>query len=428
MAYQVLGDGPLDLLYFYGLGSHVDMQWDYPPLADLLSQMASHMRLILLDRRGSGASDAIPVNSMPTWEEWTQDIAAVLDAAPSREPAIFAQADAGPIAMLFAATRPERVRALVLADTSARFVESDDYPIGLPSGVVDMMVEIIARLWGTTELIRLGPSGEDEAFVRWAAKLSRAAATPRTAAAQFRYIYGNVDVRSALPLIQAPTLVLHHRDNLFLPPEHGRYLVDHIAGARFVELPGAAAQLSPADSPIWFGEVAEFLTGERPSIDVERILTTILVTDIVGSTERAATMGDRRWKDLLNAHDVIVREQLRRFHGIEIKMTGDGFLASFDGPGRAIRCIRAIARSSRELGIELRAGLHTGECEMRGKDLSGLAVHIAARLAAIADPGETLLSSTVKDLVAGSDLGFTDRGQHELKGVPGTWHLFSEAR
>jgi len=427
VAYQVMGAGPLHLLYYYGLGTHIDVKWEYPPLADLLVQMASYTRLILFDRRGTGASDGVPRDAMPTWEEWADDIRAVIDAAGSPRPAIFAQADAGPIAMLFAAMRPERVRALILADTSARYLADDDYPIGLRPQMIEAIVEGIGRMWGTPDLVRLGASGGDEAFVQFAAKLSRAAATPRTAAAQLRYIYGNVDVRGVLSLIQVPTLVLHHRANQLVPVEHGRYLAEHIAGAKLVELPGDAAQLSPADSQLWFGEVAEFLTGERPPLDIDRVLTTVLVTDIVGSTKQVAAVGDQHWRSVLNDHDRAVRDQLRRFHGHEIKMTGDGVLASFDGPARAIRCVRAITESVRGLGIELRSGLHTGECDVRGQDLSGLAVHIAARIAALAGPGQTLVSNTVKDLVAGSGIALDERGPHELRGVPGTWQLYSVA-
>src|ERR1700730_930201 len=289
VAYQVLGAGPFHLLYFYGLGSHIDLQWDYPPLAELLRHMASFSRLILFDRRGTGASDAVPRNAMPTWEEWADDIRAVLDAAGAPRPAIVAQADAGPIAILFAAMRPHRVRALVLADTSARFVAGDDYPIGLSPRRIESIVEGIGRMWGRDDLIRI--AGGDAEFVRWAAKLTRAAATPRAAAEQFRYIYGSVDVRSALPLIQVPTLVLHHSGNAFVPVEHGRYLADHIEVAKFVALPGDAAQLTTADSAVWLAEAEEFLTGERPPAEVERILTTGDLTDLVGATERGAPKG-----------------------------------------------------------------------------------------------------------------------------------------
>jgi class 3 adenylate cyclase len=248
--------------------------------------------------------------------------------------------------------------------------------------------------------------------------------TPRTAAAQYDYILRSLDVRAALPLIEVPTLVLHVRESLFVPIEHGRYLAEHIKGARFLELPGGDLGISPGLSRI-AGEAAEFLTGKRPLTEVDRILTTVLFTDIVGSTARAATLGDHSWRSLLDAHDRAVREQLRHFRGREVNTTGDGFLASFDGPARAIRCAQAIGETTGKLGIEPRMGLHTGECEIRGDDLGGLAVHIAARVGALATPGEVLVSGTVKDLVVGSGIAFADRGEHALKGVPGVWKLFA---
>ena len=266
---------------------------------------------------------------------------------------------------------------------------------------------------------------DDAEFVRHLARQFRSAATPRAAAAQFDYIWRSLDVRQALPLIQAPTLILHVRDNVLTPIEHGRYLADHIAGATFVELPGRDfAVVSNGDHVI--DEVAEFLTGERPEVEIERILTTVLFTDIAGSTKQAASLGDRRWRALLDAHDQAVRDQLRRFRGTEINTTGDGFVACFDGPARAIRCTAGNRRAAvGTLGIELRAGLHTGECEVRGDDLAGLSVHIAARVGGLAAPGEILVSATVKDLVVGSGIQFTPRGEHELRGVPGNWKLYA---
>ena len=263
---------------------------------------------------------------------------------------------------------------------------------------------------------------DDAEYVRLVSKMVRSSATPRTAAAQYDYILRSLDVRDALPLIQAPTLVLQVTESPFLSVAQGRYLADHIKGATFIELPGGI--LTMADNPV-LDEVAEFLTGERPEVEVERILTTVLFTDIVGSTAQAASLGDERWHSLLDAHDRAVREQLRRFRGREINTTGDGFVASFDGPARGIRCAKAVIESTRKLGVQLRVGLHTGECEVRGDDLAGLAVHIAARVGALAAPREVLVSSTVRDLVVGSGLEFADRGEHELKGVPGFWKLFA---
>ena len=423
VAYQVVGEGPHDLCYFFG-ASHIDLRWDHPLAAEFFQTLASFSRLILLDRRGTGASDAVPNNAVPTWEEWTEDLRAVFDAIDSRQTAIFAEFDGGPIAMLFAAMHPNRVRALVLANTTARFRVEDDYPIGWPNEACDAYAESIRRTWGTPQVSEaLFPSRRGDAELsRWVAKALRGAMTPGSAEAQFRN-FVNVDVRSALPLIRVPTLVLHSRGNLQVPYTHGRYVADHIANARFVELATGDAFTFGSRSAIQ--EVGEFLTGDRPVVEVDRILTTMLFTDIVGSTELAASLGDQAWRSLLDAHDRTVRDHLRRYRGNEIKTTGDGFLASFDGPAQAIRCALTMAEATRALGIELHLGLHTGECEVRGDDLFGLAVHIAARIASLTAPGELLVSGTVKDLVAGSRIEFMDRGEHELRGVPGNWRLFS---
>src|SRR5436190_7664074 len=375
VAYQVIGEGPLDLLYSYGMGSHIELAWESQAYAEFYNRLASFSRLIMLDRRGSGASDGFPRAAIPTWEEWSEDIVAVLGAAGSKRAAVLAVMDSGPIAVLLAAMHPELVSALVLLNTTSRYIEADDYPIGASPDAVDALVQIITAGWGTDELTRVAnPSmAQDQEWVRFTSRCIRSSATPRTAAAQYDYILRN-DVRQALALIQAPTLVLHVKENALVPVAHGRYLAEHIPGANFVELPGGDSTSTP-ELYVVADEVAEFLTGERPSVQIERILTTVVFTDIIESTARAATMGDRRWHALLDTHDRMVRDHLRRFRGKEIKTTGDGVLASFDGPARAIRCARSIIDAARELGIEVRVGLHTGECEIRGDDLGGLAVH-----------------------------------------------------
>ena len=422
VAYQVFGDGPIDLLYAYGLGSHLDLMWEVPLTREVLTRLASFSRVIAFDRRGMGASDPVSLGAMPTWEEWTEDMVAVLDVVGSKRTAILASIEAGPIAVMFAAMHPELVSALVLHNTSARYLVADDYPFGVAEEGLDLLVGLTAEAWGTVDLMRLAdPNVGDEEHYRLAAQEMRASATPRTAAAMYDYLCRNMDVREALPLIHAPTLVLHAVDWPFLSSEHGRYLADHIDGARFVELSGVGGALDPAIAD----EVAEFLTGERPAVEIERILTTVLFTDIIGSTAKAASLGDQRWRALLDSHDKTVRAQLHRLRGHEINTTGDGFVASFDGPARAIRCAQAITEATGRLGIELRIGLHTGECEVRGDDLGGLAVHVAARVGALATSGEILVSGMVKDLVAGSGIEFTERGEHELKGVPGSWRLFA---
>jgi class 3 adenylate cyclase len=350
-------------------------------------------------------------------------MAAVLDAAGSARAAILATVETGPIAILYAAMHPERVSALVLVNTAARFIAADDYPIGAPPEDLDAWVELVSATWGTPEFLSVCNPSADAEFLALTAQVLRASATPRTAAAQYKHVLRN-DAREALPLIQVPTLVLNVKEQPLTPPKYGRYLADHIAGATFVELPGADLSFTAANLVI-ADEVAEFLTGERPVTEVDRILTTVLFTDIVGSTEHVASVGDERWRSLLDAHDRIVREEIRRFRGREINTTGDGFVVSFDGTARAIRCAQSVVERAGKLGIDVRTGLHTGECEIRGHDLGGLAVHIAARIGSLARPGEVLISATVKDLVSGSGIDFEDRGEHMLRGAPGTWYLFA---
>ena len=427
VAYQVLGEGPSDLLFFNGLGSNVEMAWEDPDIADFLRRLASLRRLIFLDRRGTGASDGVPRNAIPTWEEWTEDIESVLNAVGSEQTSILATVDAGPIAILYAAAHPERVDSLVLCNTTARYLVADDYPIGFTPEALDFVIEFLRTHWGTPEFLSLaGAAGPEEDPVRRdaLARLFRSSVTPRTAAAQYDYLLRNLDVRPVLPLLRAPTLVLSADNPSFLPMAHGRYVAEHIEGSKFVALPGDD-MLIFSQQDLIFDEVAEFLTGTRPVTDIDRVLVSVLFTDIVGSTERAASLGDQRWRSLLDRHDQIVREQLRIFRGREVNTTGDGFVASFDGPARAIRCGQVIIDATRALGIELRMGLHTGECEVRGNDLGGLAVHIAARVGSLASPSEVLVSGTVKDLVVGSGIEFNDRGEHVLKGVPGNWKLYA---
>jgi class 3 adenylate cyclase len=427
VAYRVVGDGPFDVLYFYGLGSHVDMHLDDARGDPFLDALPSFSRLIFFDRRGTGASDHLARNAMPAWEEWAEDLRVVLDAAGSDRTAICAMLDAGPIAIMFATLQPERVSALILANTSPRYLKADDYPIGMSQARVDAVVETTASLWGTEEFITVvNPGADDAELARSRAREMRASATPRNAAAQLRYILENVDVRSVLPLIQAPTLVLQSHNPL-IRVDHGRYLADHIPGAQFVEVPGHGIAFDVRGSALVLDEITEFLTGERPAVDIDRVLTTVLFTDIVASTEHLTSLGDRRWSATLDAHERAVREQLRRFRGREINTTGDGFTACFDGPGRAIACATSITQAAHALGIEVRAGLHTGECEIRGDDLAGLTVHVAARIEPLAAPGEVLVSTTVKDLVAGSGIEFVDKGEHQLKGIPTTWRLFAVA-
>jgi class 3 adenylate cyclase len=426
VAYQVTGDGPEDLIVCHALGWQLDLAWQVPFGSEFLGRLRRERRVIEFDRRGSGLSDPVPLNAIPTWEEMTEDLTAVLDAVGSERTAVMGFLETGPIALLFAAMHPERVSHLVLMHTTARYMAADDYPIGASPEEIDFLVDLLATSWGTEDFVRLvQPSdADDPAAIAAYARMYRASATPRSAAAQYNYVLRNIDVRRFLPVIQAPTLVLHSPDVPLTTMEHARYLAEHLPRATLIELSGADP--SPGEMETTTSDIIEFLTGERP-VETNRVLTTILFTDIVGSTERAASVGDQSWRSTLDAHDRAVREQLRRFKGKEVNTTGDGFVVSFDGPARAIRCAQAINNAVKPIGVDLRMGLHTGECEVRGDDLGGLAVHIAARIGALATPQEVLVSSTLKDLVIGSAIEFTERGNHDLKGVPGTWNVFAVA-
>jgi class 3 adenylate cyclase len=428
VGYQVLGEGPIDLIFLTGISSHVDLRWEEPLNEYFLHRLASFTRLILFDRRGTGVSDPGPFDHLPAWEEWADDMRVVCDAVGSERAAIMASLDGGPMAMLFAATYPERTTALVLAHTAAKYVRAEDYPHGLAPEVAERLLQMVEELWGTEGFVSIAaPSrSQDEGFRQRYGRYLRAAARPREAAAQLRNLL-SADVRHVLPLIHCPTLVLNRSGYPLVTMDHARYLAEHIPDARLVELPGVDGVLVTEHASEILDCIEEFLSGIPGGSVPDRILATVLFTDIVSSTDRAASIGDRRWKAVLEAHDDITRDQVVRFQGRFIESTGDGVLATFDRPGRAIRAAGAIQESIRALGIDIRAGLHAGEIELReGRHrVGGIAVHIAARVTAIAAPGEILVSSTVKDLVAGSGLEFSDRGMHSLKGVPGGWRLFA---
>jgi class 3 adenylate cyclase len=425
IAYQALGEGPPDLGFVAGLISHCEHQWEEPALARSLRRMARFSRLIWLDKRGTGLSDPVPLSDTPILEQQMEDLAAVLDSVGSERTALFAASDAGPMCILFAATYPERVSALVLYGTWARLLAAPDYPAGMPPEAFEQIVEMAKAGWGTAAVLPiLAPSAADDTrFRTWWARWERLGASPGTAAALMRIAFA-ADVRALLPTLRVPTLVLHRAGDQFAAVVHGRYLADHIPGARYVELPGRDHPHFVGDTDAVLTEVEEFVTGRAAQHDEDRILATMLFTDIVDSTRRAATMGDKRWTDLLQSHHDVVRRQLERFRGVEVDTAGDGFLVRFDGPARAIRCACAVRDAMAELGLQIRAGLHTGEIQLTDDKVSGLAVHIGARVAALAQPGEVLVSQTVKDLVTGSGLPLTDRGVHELKGVPEAWRVF----
>jgi class 3 adenylate cyclase len=429
IAYQVLGEGP-DLVLTLGAFGHVDLQWEDPGTALFLRRLASFSRLILFDRRGTGASDPLPEAMPPPWEAYADEVTAVMDAAGSRRAALMATtAEAGPMALFFAATRPERMTALILGNASARYVAADDYPIGIPPERLEGIVSRVEETWGTAEPITAAiPSrAGDERFRRWVARMQRSIASPRTVHTFLRALF-SVDVRPLLPLVQAPTLVLHRRDFPLLPIEHGRYLAEHIPDARLVELPGADGPLTWEHPELSLGHIEAFLTGMRgTAAPTTRVLATVLFTDIVSSTERAVQLGDRRWRELLGVHDDLGGRLVEQWDGRLVKTTGDGLLAVFDGPGRAIGCAVALRDQLGDIDVRIRAGLHAGEVELRDGDVGGIAVHIAARILAEARPSEIVVSRTVRDLVAGSDRALADRGTHHLKGVEGDWQLFAVA-
>jgi pimeloyl-ACP methyl ester carboxylesterase len=426
IAYQVVGDGALDLVYVSGWISNVELAWEEPTYARFLRRLASFSRLITFDKRGTGLSDPVPLHELTTLEERMDDLRAVLDAVGSEQAALFGHSEGGNMSVLFAAAHPERTVALVTFGIFAKRLWSPDYPWAPTPEARARMIDQLERDWGgDMDVTELAP-GADEAFRRRLATYLRRSASPGAAAALLR-MNTEIDTRAVLPTIRVPTLVLHRSGDKDANVEEGRWIASQIPGARFVELPGVDHMPWVGDQDAVLDEVQEFLTGVRPPPEPDRVLATVLFTDIVGSTERATELGDRRWRELLERHHDLVRRQLERFQGREVDTAGDGFLAAFDGPARGIRCARAIGAAIGELGLDIRAGLHTGECELLVGKVAGVAVHTGARVAARAGPGEVLVSQTVKDLVAGSGIEFEDRGVHELKGVPGAWRLYAVA-
>jgi len=426
IAYQVHGEGPLDLVLVPGFVSDVELLLESPRPARFFRRLASFARLIVFDKRGQGLSDR--PGGPPTLEDSMDDLRAVLDAAGSERAAIIGVSEGGPMSMLFAATYPQRVQSLILYGTYARMVRAADYPHGLPDYALDRWGEMIRDEWGgPAGISRWAPSAVGDAeFEAWWARLLRQGTSP-AGAIDLMDLYREIDVRAVLPSIQVPTLVLHRADDQMIHADQGRFLAEHLPGARYVEVPGSDHLAWAGDQDALLDEVEEFLVGSRGVHESERALATVLFTDIVGSTEKAGQLGDRAWRDLIERHDSIVRRQLALHHGREVKTMGDGFLATFDGPARAIRCATAIRGELRGIGIDVRVGIHTGEVELIGEDVSGMAVNIGARIGALAGSGDVLVSSTVRELVVGSGLEFDHRGTHALKGAPGEWGLYAVA-
>ena len=429
IAYEVVGDGSVDLVLSSGSFGAFDTDWEDPMSELFLRRLASFARLIRFDRRGTGGSDPLPLDALPPWESFVEELDTVMREVGSRRAAIMATYDAGPMGLLFASTRPERTAALILVNTSSKYVRSDDYPAGVPPEAAEELSNTLAERWGSDQhvVLQVPSRADDPRFRAWYAKKTRMIAGPAAAEAYFRNMF-HADARALLPAIHVPTLVLHRTDYRFMPVEHGRYLAQHIAGASLVEIPGSDGPLYWEHADAAIDAVQRFLMGvipTTPSTRTDRVLATVLYTDIVDSTGMLERMGDAGWREMLDMHDEIAGRLVSANGGRLIKTTGDGVLATFDGPGRAIRSASAFAQQLSALGLVIRTGIHTGEMELRGDDVGGIAVHLAARIMAEGEAGEIWVSRTVKDLVVGSDLAFDDRGTHRLKGIEGEWQLFA---
>jgi len=424
IAYQVVGNGPFDLLIVPGFISHLEQAWEDPAYSRFLQRLASFSRLIQFDKRGTGLSDRIV--DIPSLEQRMDDVRAVMDATGSERAALFGISEGGPMSVLFAATYPERTSALVLYGSIARGAWAPDYPWGSRLDGMEEWLEGWRKEWGGPYAIETWAPSEahDERFRQWWAKYLRLGASPSAVINVFR-MNAAIDVRDILPAVHVPTLVLHRSGDRAVEVEQGRYLAQHIPGAKFVEQSGDDHLWWVGDSESIVNEIQEFLTGERHTAEPDRVLATVLFTDIVDSTQHATEMGDRRWRNLIESHNKLMHTEINRFKGAIIKSTGDGFLATFDGPARAIHCALTVSEEARRLGIEIRAGLHTGEVELIEDDVGGITVHTAARVLAEAGASEVWTSRTVKDLVAGSKFNFSERGTFGLKGVSGDWPLFT---
>ncbi len=426
VAYEVVGDGPIDLVLTAGSFGAFDTDWEDPAAELFFRRLASFSRLIRFDRRGTGASDPLTLDALPPWESFVEELTAVMDEVGSKRAAIMTAYDAGPMGMLFASTKPELTVALILVNTSARFVEGEGYPIGVPRQAVEDMSATMTDRWGTEEhvILQVPSRADDPRFRRWYAKKTRSIAGPAAVAAFFE-ANSLADARALLPAIHVPTLVLHRTGYHWVPLAQGRYVADHIAGAKFVELPGSDGPLYWEHAEEALEAVEEFLTGIAPPPPPTRTLATVLYTDIVDSTVMLERMGDSRWRGILDVHDAMAFDLCGANGGRYVKSTGDGVLATFDGPGRSIRFAQTFRDQLRSLELSIRTGIHTGEVEVRGEDIGGMAAHLAARIMGQATGGEILVSRTVKELVAGSELGFEDRGMHHLKGIDGEWQLLA---
>jgi class 3 adenylate cyclase len=428
IAYQVFGSGDTDLVLSLGLISNCDHLWDLGKSARTLERLAHYFRVINFDRRGTGHSDPLPLNSLPTWEDWADDLVTVMDAAGSEKAVIHGERDGGIMAILFAAAHPQRVQALSLGNATARYLRAPDYAIGLDPQQARQFLELIRHSWGTEEIVKRFNPNYDEQEARIAARLIRGAVTPRQAATYFAYKF-EMDVRPILPTISVPTLVMHRKQHTIFPFAQGRYIADNIPSAEFVELPGieATSLFGAEDAEQVVHRLVAFSTDSIPDDVQNRILVTVLFCDIVDSTVHAGELGDSAWHGLLERFLEAVRNELQKFGGREVDTAGDGIFVAFDRPTQAINCARTVLEAVQALGLEVRCGLHTGECTASDKKLTGLAVHIGARVAVVAKPGEIWITDTVRALTLGSGISVDSRGAHELKGIPGSWPLFAIA-
>jgi class 3 adenylate cyclase len=432
VGYQVFGSGPLDLLFIPNWSQNLDVMWQEPSLARYLDRLASFARVICFNNRGSGVSDPLPMAAaaIPSLDAWMDDIEAVLNAAGARDAAILGDTEGGPVAILYSATFPERVSSLVLVNSFARWQRAEDYPIGMPPDAYARLIDRFESYWGQdADMLALSAPSKmaDRRFRSWFTTYQRLSMPPGYATAFYRWVTG-LDVRQVLPSVRTPTLVIHRSGNTHHRVAFGRYLAEGIAGSEYVELEGVDSYpFHAGDFSELLDKVGEFLTGEPQRYHTDRTLATVLFTDIVGSTDKAAEMGDEQWLDLLHVHDRVTAEHIERFRGEMIEHTGDGILATFDGPARAVTCGIRLSRAVQRLGIDIRVGMHTGEIERRNDHVGGIAVHIAARVMSQAQDGGVAVSSTVKDLVTGSGFTFSSTGTHQLKGVPGQWAIYEVA-
>jgi len=429
IAYQVVGEGPIDLVFVMGWVSNIDEFWTEPSFASFLQRLSKFTRLILFDKRGTGLSDRVDEKNLPTLEVRMDDVRAVMDACDSKRAVLFGISEGGPMCALFAATYPERTAALITFGSYVKSRASPDYPWGRTEEEYAAFFDDIRKNWGKGPVglpARIPSKLNDEAFKQWWTRYLVRSATPKAVLA-LGEMNAQIDVRPALPAISAPTLLMHRIGDRSLRVDGSRYMAQHIRGARLIEYPGDDHLPWTNDVEPVLNDIEEFITGTKHVEEADRVLATVMFADIVASTERVAAVGDRAWRGQLEQFYGLVRGELGRHRGREIDTAGDGYFATFDGPARGVRCAQAIAREVKQLGMDVRAGLHTGEVEMLGQKVSGIAVHIGARVATHAGPGEVVVSNTVKDLVAGSGLRFEDRGMHALKGVPGDWHLYLAA-